>query len=111
MFKELKNRWHHWRSRHAPSIYAIVRYAKWTVSEYKFAGKWEWDERTREWVPLVYHYNDHNGEYETYSIAKITNTTSGAMLGWSFNKERAESLVYQQRILEEVNYGKIFNAD
>ena len=104
-----KSRRNYKKSLKAQIIYAVIIYADWCVRPYEFAGKWEWDERCREWVPLVYHYDDRNGEYETCIVTKITNTTTGGMIGWTFNKDRADAWAYEKRILEEVNYGKAFN--
>lgn len=103
-----KSRRNYKKSLTAQVIFAVVTYAKPCVRPYAFAGKYAWDERCCEWVPLVYHYDDHNGEYETYDIRKITNTTSASMYGWTFNKERADAWLYQHKILEEINYGKVF---
>lgn len=104
-----KSRRNHRKSRKAKSIYAIVCYGDWCVREYKFAGKWVWDKFREEYIPLVYHYDDHNGEYETCLPTKITYTTTGKMVGWTFNKDRANALAYERKILEKVNYGKAFN--
>lgn len=105
-----KSRRNHKKSLAAQPIYAVVLYAKWCVRAYKFAGKWEWDERCKEWIPLVYHYNDWNGKYESWTVRKITDTTTGTMIGWTFNKDRADAWAYQQKILEEVNYGKAIES-
>jgi hypothetical protein len=94
------------KSLKAKNIYAIVRYADWCVREYKFAGKLVWDKLANDYIPLVYHYNDHNGEYESYDVVKLTHTTAGFIVGWTFAKNRAESWAYSQKILEKVNYGK-----
>lgn len=105
-----------WKSRRnykkcckAPRIYAVVLYAKWCVCEYRFAGKYEWDDILKDYVPLVYHYDDHNGVYETYDVRKLTHTTSGFVFGWTFSPIRANSWVAQQRLLGELNYGKTDN--
>lgn len=100
-----KSRRNYKKSGKAKSIYAIVKYANWCVCEYKFADKFVWDEFRCDYIPLVYHYHDFNGERETYDIRKITNTTSGIMAGWTFHKGRAEAVAYGNKILEEVNYG------
>lgn len=104
-----KSRRNYKKSRKAKSIYAVVCYADWCVREYKFAGKFVWDETVNEFIPLVYHWDDHNGLYESYDIRKITHTTTGKMVGWTFNKDRADAIAYQHKILEKVNYGKAFD--
>ena len=92
----------------AQSIYAVVICGKWCVRSYKFTGKWEWDERCKEWVPLVYHHIDFNGTCDEWVVTKITDTTSGVMVNWTFNRDRADAWVWEKKILEEVNYGKVF---
>ena len=106
MFRELRNKIHYKRSRKAEIIYAVVCYADWCVREYKFADKWEWDDYRHEWVPLVYHYNDHNGEFETYRPVKMTNTTTGNIIAWTFNPVLAERMAAAQKALEKYEYGK-----
>lgn len=104
-----KSRRNYKKSRKAPMIYAVVCYADWCVREYRFAGGVVWDESLHDYIPLVYHYDDHNGEYETCDIRPITHTTTGAIAHWTFSENRAEALAYQMKILEKVNYGKAFN--
>lgn len=105
MKRKLLNFWYRLKSRKAKTIYAVVRYGDWCVREYKFAGKWVWDDHINEYVPLVYYYIDH-GKYEAYGITTIIKTTTGFIVGWTFSKERAEGRAYTQKILEKVNYGK-----
>ncbi len=94
------------KSLKAQSIYAVVNYGKWFVHPYKFAGKWEWDDRCKEWVPLVYHH--FNKIWDEWVVCKITDTTSGVIVNWTFNRDRADAWVWEKKIFEEVNYGKIF---
>ena len=101
-----KSRRNYKKSRKAESVYAIVRYADWCVSEYKYAGKLKRNDFSRDLEPLVYHYNDHNGEYESYDIVPLSHTTSGTICGWTFSKDRADAVAYEHKILEKVNYGK-----
>lgn len=89
-------------------VYAITSYRTWCAVPFKFAGKWRWDSRCKEWVPLVYNYNDRD---DTWEIKMITNTELSTVIGWTFNRERADAWVYTQKILEEVNYGKVFIKD
>ena len=108
MFERLRNKRNYKKSLKAHNIYAIVCYADWCVREYKFANKWVWDIYREEYVPMVYHYDDHNGEYETIRPTKMTLTTTGNIVGWTFNRERAETEVYKRKVLERLNYGKTF---
>lgn len=92
------------KSLKARTIYAVVRYAKWCVRPYLFAGKWEWDDRLNEMIPLVYHYDDHNGEYETIDVRKITDTTTGLIHSWTFNVNRADIWAHLRTLMEERDY-------
>lgn len=103
-----KSRRNYKKSRKAPIIYAVVRYADWCVREYRFAGKFKWS-TINDPVPLVYHYDDHNGERESWDVRPITHTTSASMPYWTFSRGKAEAIAYQMKILEKVNYGKAFD--
>lgn len=104
MFRRLRNKRLYKKSLNAPSVYAVIIQYNWHYRTYKFAGEWEWDERCKEWVPLV--YQNIMGDWE---LKKITDTTTGGMIGWTFNRARADAWVYEKKILEEVNYGGVFN--
>lgn len=71
-------------------VYLIVHYAHWTVVDYKWTGKWSKPNKCMERpCPIVYFYDDHNGEYEEYKKIPILNATSGNIFDWSFYKDSA----------------------
>ena len=62
------------------SVYLVVRYAQWCVKEFKWTGKWNFYMGTLRRNPIVYYYNDHNGEYEEFQLIDIFDTTAGENL-------------------------------
>ena len=80
-----------------PSVYIIVQYAHWCVREYKWTGKF--DTRDGIPVPIVWDYDDHNGEFEEYAKRPITHVTTGFIFDWSFYESRAKKVA---EWLEEV---------
>ena len=72
------------------SIYGVVCFAKWTVREFKWTGKYVID-GNGDPCPLVWvYYEDFDNAVEEFIKAPIYSATSGWVLTWSFNKEVAE---------------------
>lgn len=67
-------------------IYLIGCWAHYGVREYPFTGKYS----KNGTMPLVYDYDDHNGTCDSWFLRELVNTTTGAYVGFSFSKERAE---------------------
>lgn len=86
------------------SVYLVVRYAHWCVREYKWAGKWT---KYNDTIvnPVVYYYNDHNGEYEEYQLVDIFDTTTREIFMWTFDKYVADKIanMLEERDNAEVN--------
>ena len=73
-----------------PKIYLIGCWAKYGVFDFPFAGKYAFDKfRAKKKVPLVYQYDDHNGTDDHYYLRLITETTTGSICGWTFDKKEA----------------------
>lgn len=72
------------------SVYIIVLYAHWCVREYKWTGKWKYTRLSNSYEPVVYDYDDHNGEFEEYAKRPISFTTTGWIMDWTFNKYAAD---------------------
>lgn len=68
------------------SVYIVARWAKWGVQEYGWTGKWSYYMGTQRMNPVVYYYNDHNGEYEEYQEIDVFYTTTGQIFMWTFDK-------------------------
>ena len=72
------------------SIYAVVRFAKWTVKEFKWTGKYVTGDNGNP-CPLVWiYYEDFDNFVEKFIKTPIYSATSGWVLIWTFNKEVAE---------------------
>lgn len=66
------------RIKQLPKIYVIACWAHVGFREFPFAGKY-----TKEGIPLVYYFDDHNGEYWEYVLLPITHTTTGRIYAWT----------------------------
>lgn len=71
-----------------PKIYLVGYWARYGVREYPFANKY-----TKDGIPYVYNFDDHNGTYDEYILEPITNVTTGIIKVWSFNKAIANEIV------------------
>ena len=85
----------------SPKVYLVGYWAKYGVMELPYAGKMVEDD-TFGLVPLVYDFNDFNGEREVWFIRKITEATSGGKVIYTFNKDIAEMLADKLNMLEEL---------
>ena len=86
------------------SVYLVVRYAHWCVSEFKWTGKWNFYREIPRRNPIVYYYNDHNGEYAEYELIDIFDTTTGKIFMWTFDKYVAAKVA---EMLEERDNAKV----
>lgn len=71
------------------SMYIVGFWAHYGVREYKFTGRWGYDADRKEYIPLVYAYDDHNGTDDAYYLKRIDFVTSGEILLWTMNKSVA----------------------
>ena len=85
------------------SIYVVVLFAKWTVREFKWTGKYVTDSNGDP-CPLVWvYYENYDSAVEKFIKAPIYSATSGWVFTWSFNKEVAETIARSLRYMEEHN--------
>ena len=75
-----------------PRIYLVATWAKTGFWEFPFTGQYEFDRYAQCEVPLVYQYDDFNGTEDNYYLRKITYTTTGFIVGWTFDKEEAKKM-------------------
>ena len=78
--------------KNSPKVYLVVCWARCGVQEYHWTGKWKINKETGIPEPIVYYYDDHNGEYEEYRKVPITYTTAGFAVDWTFRRPCAERL-------------------
>lgn len=81
-----------------PKIYLVALWAKYTVIELPFTGKFV--KQDGVYIPLVYNYVDFNGESDEYHLTKITLVTSGGCLIWTQYKNIANKIadLYNEHI-------------
>lgn len=70
-----------------PKIYLVGYWARYGVREYPFTNKY-----TKDGIPYVYNFDDHNGTYAEYVLEPITNVTTGVIKVWSFSKAIANEI-------------------
>ena len=70
-----------------PRIYLIGVWACCGVREHYYAGC-----TTKEGIPYVWDYDDHNGTCDNWYLRPIDYTTTGTILAWTTNKKSAERL-------------------
>ena len=84
-------------------VYLVVCYAKWTVREFPWTGKFVSD-YANNLCPEVWDYDDHNGEFEEYAKRSIYNTTTGNICTWTFNKYVAERIANALQHIDDIIY-------
>lgn len=89
---ERKNKKLEKESKSARSVYLVVRWAKWCVLECKWTGILLYRDDVSWIMPEVYHFTDHNGEFDEWYTCPACNITSGEMYDWTFNKRTAEMI-------------------
>lgn len=87
--------------KNSPKVYLVGFWAHYGVRDYPYAGKYVWDEYAQDYVPLVWDYDDHNGTADEYEVRKITHTTTGSVIMWSFNEKKANSIAEALRKTEK----------
>ena len=85
-----------------PKIYLVATWAHTWYWEFPFAGKYEFDKYAQCEVPLVYQYDDCNGTCDNYYLRKITYTTTGFIVGWTFDKEEAQRMADEENAREKL---------
>lgn len=75
-----------------PKMYLVACWAKFGVEEFPFTEKFEKDNNNGHLIPLVYQYDDSNGERDCFVLKKITKTTTGSVLLWTQSKSKAERI-------------------
>lgn len=75
------------RYQKARKIYVICLWARYGVLECRWSGKFD-----KTGSPLTIHWDDHNGERETYTIVPFYRESTGSTRYYSFSKESAKYL-------------------
>ena len=85
-----------------PKIYLIGYWASAGIQEYYFSNH-----NTQNGVPLVWYFNDHNGEYERWYLKPIDCITTGHTFAWTTSKAIAQEIadVYNKFHMQLINKG------
>ncbi len=87
-----------------PNIYLVCCWAHWGVMKLSFTGKYKYDKERKRYIPLVYEYDDHNGEYEEYILLPVTYVTTGQILTWTDNEGVAQLIADAMEFSKEKHH-------
>ena len=77
-------------------IYLVVCLAKYGVMEFPFSGKYKDKDHLQ---PLVWQYDDFNGEVDNWYLRPIeATTTTGSIYLWTFSKEDAYRIAKKKNV-------------
>ena len=83
-----------------PKVYLICKWAGWGTLELPFV------KLNKDNIPLVYHYNDHNGAADQFELIPIDYVTTGYIFDWTFSKYSADKMVELLREDQKKEDGK-----
>lgn len=72
------------------SVYLIGCWAHFGVQKYAWTGKFV--EYHGHFMPEVWYYNDHNGEFEEWYKVPLYYVTTGTCFSWSFDENVAHKI-------------------
>ena len=84
-----------------PRVYLVATWAHTWYWEFPFAGEYQFDKYAQCDVPMVYQYDDFNGTEDNYWLRKITYTTTGFIVGWTFDKAEAQRMADEENARSE----------
>ena len=67
-------------------VYLVACWTDYRVMEFPFSGKYKDRDHLQ---PLVWQYDDFNGEVDNWYLRPIEDTTTGSIYLWTFSKEDA----------------------
>lgn len=85
-----------------PCMYLVSCWARWGVREFPFSGKYITTADGTS-VPLVYQFDDHNGERDEWRLTRIDCTTTGIIGGWTQSHRMASACAEQYNKTEGRN--------
>ena len=85
-----------------PKIYLVGCWARYGVMDFEWTGKYVKCKRTGQMEPLVWYYDDHNGEHERWYLVPIHYVTTGEIICWTENEKMAIRIASALNIREEV---------
>lgn len=69
-------------------VYLVGYWARAGIMEFYYSGKSD-----KDGMPLVWDYYDGNGTCDCWILCRLDHTTTGQILAWTFDKEKAEAEV------------------
>lgn len=78
-----------------PKVYIAACWAGWGVRDFPFSGRYLDQQKT---IPLVWDYCDFNGAADEWHLVPINRTTTGMIMGWSFNEKMLRDYVRLKNI-------------
>lgn len=88
-----------------PKIYLVGRWAKYGVMDFEWTGKYKKCKRTGQMEPLVWLFDDHNGEYERWYLVPIWYVTTGEIICWTESESQAIKIAKALNIADDVLRG------
>lgn len=76
----------------ATSVYMVGFWAKWSVREYKWTGKWYYEKDTGAPIPIVWYYWDDNGTCNEWIKVRLDLAECVFMYDWTFRKGVAQKV-------------------
>lgn len=77
-----------------PQMYIVAFWAAYGVEGFAWSGKFTTNTHTGHVEPLVWKYDDYNGERDNWILVPIHCVTSGAIMTWTQDKEMAHRIAY-----------------
>lgn len=78
-----------------PKAYIAACWAGWGVRDFPFSGRYLDQQKT---IPLVWDYCDFNGAADEWRLVPINRTTTGMIMGWSFDEKMLRDYVRLKNI-------------
>lgn len=73
-----------------PVMYLVGCWAHYGTRSYPFSGEFALE--NGQYIPLVYVYDDHNGEADQWELRKITRATAGIPIIWTQSRSIASKI-------------------
>ena len=83
-------------------VYLVACWAGYRVMEFPFSGKYKDKEHLQ---PLVWQYDDFNGEVDNWYLRPIEDTTTGFIYLWTFSKEDAYRIAKKKNVERGESFG------
>ena len=83
-------------------VYLVACLTDYRVMEFPFSGKYKDKDHLQ---PLVWQYDDFNGEVDNWYLRPIEDTTTGSIYLWTFSKEDAYRIAKKKNVERGESFG------